>query len=71
MMLCKARMLNDRINKFGYKACFTGIRRDEEGTRAKEKFFSPRNIDGSFDYLNPQEELFRSEFKRDLIEKYP
>src|SRR4051812_36417211 len=27
----------------GYTAVFVGIRRDEEGTRAKERYFSPRD----------------------------
>lgn len=71
MMLCKAKMLNNRINNKNYKVCFTGIRRDEEGTRAKEKFFSPRNKDGSFDYLIPQEEIFNNELDLSIIEKYP
>lgn len=70
MMLCKAKLLNDRINSKNYKVCFTGIRRDEEGTRAKEKFFSPRNEDGSFDYLIPQEEIFNNELDNKIIENY-
>lgn len=63
MMLCKAEMLNERILDQGYKFVFTGIRRDEEGTRAKEKFFSPRKIDGSFDCYASQLEIFGKESK--------
>lgn len=61
MMLCKAEMLNERILDQHYKFVFTGIRRDEEGTRAKEKFFSPRKIDGSFDCYASQTEIFNHE----------
>lgn len=71
MMLCKARMLTNRINKNKYDMCFTGIRRDEEGTRAKEKFFSPRNINGNFDYLEPQCEIYGNEIDIELLKKYP
>ena len=70
MMLCKARMLTDRINEKNYKVCFTGIRRDEEGTRAKEKFFSPRTKDGTYDYLKPQKEIFGNELDSEIL-NYP
>ena len=66
-MLCKARLLSERLACLNYKACFVGIRRDEEGTRAKEKFFSPRHKDGTFDMLAPQRELFMDEFNDDML----
>jgi len=71
MMLCKARMLNDRLHETGRQVCFTGIRRDEEGTRAKEKFFSPRNSDGSFEMLKPQLEMFGNELDHDMLADCP
>ena len=67
IMMCKARLLSERIAKYRYKACFVGIRRDEEGTRAKEKFFSPRKANGSFDMLAPQKELFMTEFDENML----
>jgi len=32
-----------------FNGIVTGIRRDEEGTRAKERYFSPRSADGQWD----------------------
>lgn len=68
MMLCKARMLSERISRLNYKVCFTGIRRDEEGTRAKEKFFSPRKSSGEFNMLESQLELFGDELDMNIVE---
>lgn len=67
IMMCKAKMLSERLANLDYKACFVGIRRDEEGTRAKEKFFSPRKLDGSFDMLAPQKEMFMDEFDESAL----
>lgn len=61
MMLNKAECLTEFVNKHGYDMVYTGIRRDEEGTRAKEKFVSPRGIDGSFLNTEPQLELVGNE----------
>lgn len=66
MMLCKARMLTERVKENNYYCVFTGIRRDEEGTRAKEKFFSPRNPDGSYDCYKSQLEVFGNECTDDI-----
>ena len=33
----------------GYRGIILGIRRDEQAIRAKERIFSPRNADGSWD----------------------
>lgn len=35
--------------KYGFDGIIVGIRRDEEGTRAKERYFSPRGIDSAWD----------------------
>lgn len=37
------------LAEFGFDGLVAGIRRDEQGTRAKERFFSPRKKDGSWD----------------------
>lgn len=42
----KTEGLKDIINKYKFKGLIAGIRRDEQGTRAKERFFSPRDNDG-------------------------
>src|ERR1700678_2387110 len=34
--------LKEVIDKYGFTGIIAGIRRDEEGTRAKERYFSPR-----------------------------
>lgn len=67
LMLCKAEMLTNYLNKHNYFGCMTGIRRDEEGTRAKEKFYSPRNKDGSFNNLVSQFEIFGNELNDELM----
>lgn len=38
----KTQALQKLIEERGYKGIFLGIRRDEEGSRAKERYFSPR-----------------------------
>ena len=43
-------------NKFA--ALYLGIRRDEHGIRAKERFFSPRDEDFEWDYKNQPPELW-------------
>lgn len=67
MMLQKAVKLNELVKKEGYDCVFTGIRRDEEGTRAKEKFFSVRNKDGEFDCYKSQLEIFKDELNKDCL----
>jgi sulfate adenylyltransferase subunit 2 len=42
----KAVALKQAVVEHGFKAFYLGIRRDEHGIRAKERFFSPR--DGDF-----------------------
>jgi len=46
-------------------AVFAGIRRDEEGTRAKERYFSPRGADFSWDFKDQPPELW-DQFKTDF-----
>ena len=40
------------------EAVFLGIRRDEHGIRAKERYFSPRDESFSWDYQNQPAELW-------------
>lgn len=60
-MLTKAKLLTDYINENEFDFAFTGIRRDEEGIRSKEKFFSPRSKKGKFSILDSQIEIFGEE----------
>jgi sulfate adenylyltransferase subunit 2 len=46
------------IAKGKYDACFGGARRDEEKARAKERFFSHRDVFGSWDPKNQRPELW-------------
>ena len=45
----KTQALNQTIARHGFTGIIAGIRRDEEGTRAKERVFSPRSTDGRYD----------------------
>jgi len=42
----------------GYDALVTGIRRDEDSTRAKERYFSPRNAEFEWDYKDQPPEFW-------------
>ena len=48
----KTAALKQAIAEHGWNALITGIRRDEDATRAKERYFSPRNSDSQWDYKN-------------------
>ncbi|MBU4492780.1 MAG: sulfate adenylyltransferase subunit 2 [Nanoarchaeota archaeon] len=54
----KTGALKQAIKKYGFKALLLGIRRDEHGIRAKERYFSPRNQDFLWDYKNQPPELW-------------
>jgi sulfate adenylyltransferase subunit 2 len=54
----KTVALKDFINGLGLKAILLGIRRDEHGIRAKERYFSPRNQDFKWDYKDQPPELW-------------
>ena len=54
------------IDEKGYNGIFLGIRRDEEGTRAKERYFSPRDQNFEWAYRDQPPELwdqFRTDFE--------
>lgn len=54
----KTQTLKTAIEKHNFKAIILGIRRDEHGIRAKERFFSPRSTDHRWDYGNQPPELW-------------
>ena len=60
----KTEALREAIARFGFRALLLGIRRDEHGIRAKERYFSPRDEKFQWDYRNQPPELwdqFKSE----------
>ncbi len=54
----KTEALKQAIQKYGFKALLLGIRRDEHGIRAKERYFSPRNKYFQWDYKDQPPELW-------------
>jgi len=46
------------LEKHGFQGIFAGIRRDEEATRAKERYFSPRGDKGQWDFRDQPPELW-------------
>jgi sulfate adenylyltransferase subunit 2 len=57
--------LKQVVDKHGFQGIFAGIRRDEEGTRAKERYFSPRGVEGSWD-VKDQPPEFWDQFNTDF-----
>ena len=53
----KTVALQQAVAKHGFDALLVGIRRDEHGVRAKERYFSPRGRDFSWDYKHQPVEL--------------
>lgn len=54
----KTNALKQTIEHFGFQAILLGIRRDEHGIRAKERYFSPRDASFQWDYENQPAELW-------------
>ena len=54
----KTNALKEGIAKYGFKALYLGIRRDEHGIRAKERYFSPRDEDFEWNYKEQPPELW-------------
>ncbi|MDP4008388.1 MAG: sulfate adenylyltransferase subunit CysD [Candidatus Peregrinibacteria bacterium] len=54
----KTNALMQAIQKYGFEALLVGIRRDEHGIRAKERYFSPRNKAFEWNYENQPTELW-------------
>jgi sulfate adenylyltransferase subunit 2 len=46
------------LEKHKFDGIIAGIRRDEEGTRAKERYFSPRNLDNQWDVKDQPPEFW-------------
>ncbi len=64
----KTQGLSQVIEAQGYKGLFLGIRRDEEGSRAKERVFSPRDKNFEWAYKDQPPELwdqFNTDFDAD------
>ena len=54
----KTQALQQAIARHGFKALLLGIRRDEHGIRAKERYFSPRDENFQWNYKNQPAELW-------------
>jgi sulfate adenylyltransferase subunit 2 len=63
--LLKKDALQAVIEKENYQAVIVGIRRDEEGTRAKERYFSPRDRNFEWNFKDQPPELW-DQFKTDF-----
>jgi sulfate adenylyltransferase subunit 2 len=61
----KTEGLKTLLAENGFTGVFAGIRRDEEGTRAKERVFSPRNDTNEWD-VRDQPPEFWDQFKTDF-----
>ena len=57
--------LKEVTQKYGFTGIIAGIRRDEEATRAKERVFSPRGLEGGWD-VKDQPPEFWDQFKTDF-----
>ena len=61
----KTEGLKATLAEHGFTGVFVGIRRDEEGTRSKERVFSPRGENAEWDFRNQPPEFwdqFKTEF---------
>ncbi|MBN1354096.1 MAG: sulfate adenylyltransferase subunit CysD [Candidatus Omnitrophica bacterium] len=54
----KTEALKLTLQEHNFRALLLAIRRDEHGIRAKERYFSPRNIDFKWDYHDQPAELW-------------
>lgn len=54
----KTEALKSTLKKYNFKALLLAIRRDEHGIRAKERYFSPRDVDFKWDYQDQPIELW-------------
>jgi len=50
--------LQQVIEHYGYTGIIVGVRRDEDPTRAKERYFSPRNAEFEWDYKDQPPEFW-------------
>ena len=63
--MLKKDALQEVIARYNFEAVLLGIRRDEEGTRAKERYFSPRTKDFEWDFRDQPPELW-DQYKTDF-----
>ena len=61
----KTAGLNTALARHGFAGLIAGIRRDEEGTRAKERYFSPRDKNMEWNVEDQPPELW-DQFKTDF-----
>ncbi len=64
----KTEGLKALLNEHKFKGIIAGIRRDEQGLRAKERVFSPRSTDGSWNFKDQPPEFwdqYKTEFPLD------
>lgn len=64
----KTEGLKTLLEQEKYKGIIAGIRRDEQGLRAKERVFSPRSFDGEWDFKDQPPEFwdqYKTEFPLD------
>jgi len=61
----KTEGLQQVVQVYGFEGLIVGVRRDEEGSRSKERVFSERSKDYSWDYANQPPELW-DQFKTDF-----
>ena len=52
------RRTEEALTKYGFDGLIAGIRRDEEATRAKERVFSPRGLEGGWDVRDQPPEFW-------------
>jgi sulfate adenylyltransferase subunit 2 len=63
----KTNALKIALKKYNLKAILLGIRRDEHGIRAKERYFSPRDPQFKWNYENQPAELW-DQYKSTVVE---
>lgn len=61
----KTMGLRNLLVREKYKGIIAGIRRDEQSLRAKERVFSPRTLDGDWDFKDQPAELW-DQYKTDV-----
>jgi sulfate adenylyltransferase subunit 2 len=61
----KTEGLRSLLQREGYRGIIAGIRRDEQAMRAKERVFSPRTLDGDWDFKDQPAE-FWDQYKTDF-----
>lgn len=63
----KTEGLRNLLRAGKYAGVIAGIRRDEQSTRAKERIFSPRTLDGDWDFKDQPAE-FWDQYKTEVLE---